>query len=103
LLQIVEGLPEALIVGFAYGSFGPAVNKAHVDFVGLNADVPDARAGVSRFHAFLRTELLSIIEPRYRADPRRRILFGQSLGGSQRNRRYRAGLLTLFPKAPGTR
>jgi hypothetical protein len=52
LLQIDNGLPEALIVGFAYGSFDPAVNKRYVDFVAPNADVPDAGAGASRFHAF---------------------------------------------------
>jgi predicted alpha/beta superfamily hydrolase len=67
-----EQLPEAIVVGIAYGSFDPSINRRDVDFT-----LPGAAA----FQAFLKTELLPSVERRYRADPARRILFGQSRGG----------------------
>ena len=67
-----EQLPEAIVVGIAYGSFDPAINRRDVDFT-----VP----GAVTFQRFLKTELLPLAERRYRADPARRILFGQSRGG----------------------
>lgn len=68
-----EQLPEAIVVGIAYGSFDPAINRRDVDFIG---------AGAEGFQRFLRSELLPLVDRRYRTDPQRRILFGQSRGGS---------------------
>jgi uncharacterized protein len=67
-----EQLPEAIVVGIAYGGFDPAINRRDVDFT-----LPGAAA----FQSFLKTELIPLVERRYRADPARRILFGQSRGG----------------------
>jgi uncharacterized protein len=67
-----EQMPEAIVVGIAYGSFDPAINRRDVDFT---------LAGAAAFQSFLKTELIPSVERRYRADPARRILFGQARGG----------------------
>ena len=81
-LNYDEGLPDAVVVGIAYGGFDPAVNKRDIDFTGPGADVDPARAGAPAFQRFLKEELIPEVERRYRTDPERRILFGQSRGGS---------------------
>jgi predicted alpha/beta superfamily hydrolase len=67
-----DHLPEAIIVGIAYGSFQPPVNHREVDFGDRAAD----------FQRFLADELLPAVESKTRADPRRRILMGQSFGAN---------------------
>jgi len=67
-----EQLPEAIVVGIAYGGFDPAINRRDDDFT---------EPGAAAFQHFLKTELIPLVERRYRADPARRILFGQSRGG----------------------
>jgi predicted alpha/beta superfamily hydrolase len=76
-----DGLPEAIVVGIAYGGFGPAVNRRGIDFMPPAAGVPAGEAGAPDFQTFLRDELMTRIEREFRADPERRILFGQSRGG----------------------
>ena len=71
-LTIDDKLPEAIVVGIAYGGFDPKVNKRDVDF-GPRADA---------FHVFLESELMPRVEARARADPQQRVLVGQSFGGS---------------------
>ena len=80
-LHYDEQLPEALVVGIAYGGFGPEVNFRGVDYRGPPNGQPMESAGAAAFQRFLRDELIPEIERRHRADPQRRILFGQSLGG----------------------
>lgn len=63
--------PEAILVGVAYGGFGP-VNKRERDF----------GEGAPAFQRFLVEELRPEVERRVRADPARRILVGQSFGGT---------------------
>ena len=75
-----EGLPEAIVVGIAYGGFDPVVNRRNVDFQAPGEGV--AVSGVEAFQRFLKTELIPRIEREYRADPERRVLFGQSRGGA---------------------
>lgn len=70
-MTIDDKAPEAIIIGIAYGSFDPAVNKRDVDF--------GPRAG--EFSRFLSTELIPAVESRARSDSSRRILVGQSYGG----------------------
>ena len=77
-----DSLPEAIVVGIAYGGFDPAVNRRHIDFQPPGAGVPAEQAGAGAFQRFLKTELIPQIETRYRSDPLRRILFGQSRGGA---------------------
>ena len=70
-LNYDDGLPEAIIVGIAYGSFSPPANRRELDFGN----------GAEAFQRFLKNELIPEIEKRTRADPMRRILVGQSRGG----------------------
>lgn len=71
-LHYDEALPEAIVVGIAYGSFDPAINRRDRDYRGH---------AVGLFDWFLEVELIPEIERRYRSDPNRRVLVGQSLGG----------------------
>jgi predicted alpha/beta superfamily hydrolase len=81
-LTIDDKLPEAIIVGIAYGSFAKPVNRRHIDFMPPAAGVAPADAGTVQFQRFLETELIPAVEGRYRANPARRILFGQSRAGA---------------------
>ena len=67
-----DGLPEAIIVGIAYGSFAPPVNHREADFGSRAAE----------FQRFLAEELIPAVEGRSRTDPDKRILVGQSFGGN---------------------
>lgn len=80
-LHYDEGLPEAILVGISYGSFDPATNKRGFDFSAPAADATRDQGGAPAFQAFLKSELIPEVEQRYRANPDRRILFGQSRGG----------------------
>ncbi|MDH7452183.1 alpha/beta hydrolase-fold protein [Luteimonas composti] len=76
-----EALPEAIVVGIAYGGFDPAINRRNLDFTAAGADTAADQGGAEAFHRFLRGQLLPEVEGRYRADPSRRVLVGQSRGG----------------------
>lgn len=67
-----EPVPPAILVGIAYGTFGEG-NMRHVDF---------RQPGAAVYQRMLRDELIPIVEGRYRADPQRRVLVGQSRGAS---------------------
>lgn len=77
-----EGLPEAVVVGIAYGGFDASLNRRGLDFQSPDEGLPLDRAGAEAFHTVLTDELIPIIEARFNADPKRRILFGQSRGGN---------------------
>lgn len=79
-LHYDDGLPEALVVGIAYGGFEPSVNHRNIDFQSPGDSVEHAGAGA--FQRFLRSELIPRIETDYRSDAARRVLFGQSRGGA---------------------
>lgn len=72
MLNYDDHIPEAIIVGIAYGSFQPPINHREIDFGPRAAD----------FERFLRTEVIPSVERRVRADPTKRLLVGQSFGGS---------------------
>lgn len=77
-----EKLPEAIVVGIAYGGFDRSINKRHVDFSAPAADATrDHPHGAPEFLRFLQQELLPTIESRYRVDASRRVLLGQSRAG----------------------
>lgn len=67
-----DQIPEAIIVGIAYGSFSPPMNHREMDF---GERAPDLQR-------FLADELIPVVETRTRADPNRRILVGQSFGAN---------------------
>jgi predicted alpha/beta superfamily hydrolase len=81
LLNYDDGIPDAIVVGISYGSFDPPTNQRGFDFSGPAADARPDQGGAPAFEAFLREELIPKVERQYRADPERRILFGQSRGG----------------------
>jgi hypothetical protein len=71
-----DGLPEAIIVGIAYGSFN---NQRHFDFSPRSGKSNEG--GAPAFERFLRDHVIPAVEKRTRVDPKRRILVGQSRGG----------------------
>lgn len=75
-----EGLPEAILVGIAYGGFGE-VNERSLDFSAPTSDLPSEQTRAPQFLQFLKSELLPKIENTFRADSERRVLVGQSRGG----------------------
>lgn len=77
-----DKIPEAIVVGIAYGSFAKPINRRHIDFMPPAKGVVAADAGAVSFHDFLERELLPRVESRFRADSARRILVGQSRGGA---------------------
>lgn len=81
LLTYDEQLPEAIVVGVAYGSFDPGVNWRDYDFSAPAPDAGERQGGAPQFLAMLKTELIPQVERRVRADPARRVLVGQSRAG----------------------
>lgn len=77
-----EGLPEAVVVGIAYGGFDASVNRRGLDFQSPDESLAPDQAGAEAFHKVLTDELIPIIEGRFHVDPDRRVLFGQSRGGN---------------------
>lgn len=75
-------LPEAIVVGIAYGGFSPTINKRHLDFTPGAADGIAGDGAAADFLQFLKHELLPRVESHYRADANKRVLFGQSRGGT---------------------
>ncbi len=75
-----EKLPEAILVGISYGGFD-SINKRHVDFSAPATDATSEQGGAPKFLSFLKSELIPAVENRYRTDPKRRVLLGQSRGG----------------------
>lgn len=72
-----ENLPEAILVGIAYGGFDPSINTRDIDF-SATSNNQERPAGAPKFLQFLSNELLPLTEQRYRAEPGERILVGQS-------------------------
>lgn len=73
-----EPTPPAILVGIAYGTFGEG-NMRHVDFRWPSPEAPDR--GAAAYQRFLADEVIPEIERRFRSDPQRRVLVGQSRGG----------------------
>lgn len=83
LLEVDEAAPKAIIVGIAYGGLDfESGNYRSTDYTEQTTD-PDFPywGGADAFRAALRDEIAPFIEETYRADPSRRILYGQSIGG----------------------
>ena len=72
-------VPEAIIVGIAYGSFSPERgNHRRTDYSAPPLEDGDPHGGGARFQRFLKFELMPSIERQFRIDPAKRILVGQS-------------------------
>lgn len=70
-LHYDDKVPDAIVVGIAYGSFDPPQNRRRHDFT----------EGAPAFDRFLEHELIPRVEASVRSDPARRMLLGQSRGG----------------------
>ena len=88
-LSYDEPVPDAIIVGISYGTF----DRENGNYRGTDYTAPpvpedyrtgpqagDANGGAAAFQQFLADELAPMIEDKYRADPDRRIIVGQSRG-----------------------
>ena len=80
-LRSQDVLPESIIVAISYASNTfEGGNYRSTDYTAPSEE----RAyygGASVFQAVIEQELLPLIESTYRADPKMRIIFGQSIGG----------------------
>lgn len=81
LLTYDEDLPEAIVVGIAYGSYASPVNRRDYDFSASAPDAGENHGGAPAFLQFLKTELIPQVEGCVRADSSRRVLLGQSRSG----------------------
>ena len=91
LLQFDEpDIPEAIIVGIAYGTYDPKEGNYRATDYSTPPLPKEYRGGVDKgrnqggaaaFQRFLKFELIPHIEKNYRAASNRRILMGQSRGG----------------------
>ena len=76
-----EEVPKMVLVGISYGSDRfKGGNYRASDFTAPAAD-REWWGGAPQFQQALAQEVLPLIESTYPADPQRRVLFGQSLGG----------------------
>lgn len=82
LLHYDEPAPDAIIVGIAYGTFDrDGGNYRDTDYTAPPLDDGDPEGGAAAYQRFLETELIPLVESRFRSDPDKRILVGQSRGG----------------------
>ena len=78
-LHYDEKLPEAIVVGIAYGGFGD-INRRSFDFTAMLQS--GEAGGAAAFLGMLESELIPHIEKLYRTQTDRRVLLGQSRGGA---------------------
>ena len=74
-------VPPVIIVGISYGavSFEDG-NRRSTDYT-APSDERDYWGGAEAFQVFLQEQLIPFVEDNHPADPSKRVLFGQSLGG----------------------
>src|SRR6056297_4326234 len=78
----IDGIaPEAIIVGISYGGLGFANGNMRSTDYTASSDEVDHYGGAPEFQTFLASQLLPLIDQRYRTDPGRRVIVGKSLGG----------------------
>lgn len=76
-----EEIPDAIIVGISYGSDMVAGGNYRSTDYTAKSEERGYYGGAGVFQSFLSEELLPYVEQNYRANPDRRIVFGQSIGG----------------------
>lgn len=83
LINLVDNTPNVILVGIGYGtSEWEQGNARGRDFTAPSLD--DDRkhwGGAEQFSQTLNKSIFSLIDSHYQTDPKRRILFGNSLGG----------------------
>jgi len=80
-LNFGEEIPDAIIVAISYG--GDSVEEGNFRSTDYTAPSDDREnwGGAETFQEFLGSELMPFIEGRYASDAKKRIVFGQSIGG----------------------
>ncbi len=76
-----DRVPEVILVGIGYGTFGEGNLRGDDYRIPLSGSSAIAGGGAPMFAQVLREELVPQIDARFRTNPERRILMGQSLGG----------------------
>lgn len=80
-LELGEEIPGLILVGISYGTdYFREGNQRSRDYT-AEAPEPEFWGGAGTFLGFLRDALIPMVESRYPADPARRVILGQSLGG----------------------
>ncbi|MBL4838809.1 MAG: alpha/beta hydrolase [Kordiimonadaceae bacterium] len=80
-LKFAEEVPDIILVGIAYGADDfKGGNMRGADFT-AKAETAAHYGGAPLFQQFFAQELFPLMEGKYRVNPDRRIIFGQSLGG----------------------
>lgn len=80
-LELGEEVPELILVSVSYGTdYFREGNQRSRDYT-AEAPEPEFWGGADAFLGFLREALIPLVESRYPADPERRVILGQSLGG----------------------
>lgn len=80
-LELAKEIPATIIVGISYGtSDWQKGNNRSRDFT-AKSDERSFWGGADNFQKVFREEIFPLVENSYGADPARRIIFGQSLGG----------------------
>jgi predicted alpha/beta superfamily hydrolase len=92
-LRRAEDIPAMILVGISYGTDDwRQGNQRSRDFTAPAAE-REHWGGADAFFDFLASEVFPLIESTYPADPERRVLFGQSIGGQ--------GVLFAAQRRPG--
>lgn len=81
MLTIDGVAPEAIIVGISYGGLGFSNGNMRSTDYTVASDEVEHYGGAPGYQSFLESQLLPSIDQRYRTDPGRRVIVGQSLGG----------------------
>ncbi len=81
MLTIDGVAPEAILVGISYGGLGFSNGNMRATDYTVASDEVEHYGGAPVFQSFLASQLLPLIDARYRTDPGRRVIVGQSLGG----------------------
>lgn len=80
-LRHSEEAPAAILVAISYGADNfEGGNMRSTDYTAPSVE-REYWGGAKDFQTFLAAELLPMIESNYRAEPERRVVFGQSIGG----------------------
>lgn len=80
-LNFGEEIPDAIVVGISYGSDDFETGNFRSTDYTAPSDEREYWGGAEKFQSYLGGELMPFVENKYRSDPNRRIIFGQSIGG----------------------
>ena len=80
-LQLQESVPATIVVGLSYRTDDWRQGNARsTDYTAPTAE-REHWGGAPKFQQALRTEIIPLVETRFRSNPSRRLLFGQSIAG----------------------